>query len=90
LKKEPKGRIIKKERDYDSVRERERKYFEEGRKVRMQMTFIYSTVKLNPWVRQLPKVKFSMQSAFCKRNAGRYHEANIMKRYISKQNIPTR
>jgi hypothetical protein len=50
LKKGPKGRIIKKERDYDAVRKREseRKDFEEGRKVRMQMTFIFSTVTLNP------------------------------------------
>jgi hypothetical protein len=72
LKEGPKGRIIKKERDYDAVREREseRKDFENGHKVRMQMTFIFSTVTLNPRVSQLPKVKFSTQSSFYKRNAG--------------------
>jgi hypothetical protein len=68
-------------------RESERKDFEEGRKVRMQMTFIYSTVTLNPWVSQQPKVKFSTHRAMCKRNARRYHEANVMKRCLSKQNI---
>lgn len=32
---------------------------EEGRKVMTEMTFIYSTVTLNPWVSQLPEVKFN-------------------------------
>jgi hypothetical protein len=68
-------------------RKSERKDFEEGRKVRMQMTFIHSKVTLNPWVSQLPKVKFGTQSSFCKRNAGRYHEADVKKRYLLKQNI---
>jgi hypothetical protein len=64
-------------------RESERKDFEEGREVRMQMTFIYSKVTLNPCVSQLAKVKFSTQSSFCKRNTGRYHEVNVMKKISS-------
>jgi hypothetical protein len=58
------------ERERERERSSERKDFEEGRKVRMQMTFIYSTVTLNPWVTQEPKVKFGTQRALCEGSAG--------------------
>ena len=62
--KELQARIVKTEKESDAVQTggSEKEDRKEGRKVRMQMTFIYSTVTSNPWASQLLEVKFSTQT----------------------------
>jgi hypothetical protein len=64
LGKELQERIIKKEKEDDAVQTgwSEKEDGKEGRKVRMQMTFIYSTVTSNPRASQLLEVKFSTRA----------------------------
>jgi hypothetical protein len=64
LWRELQARIVKREKERDAVLKggSEKEDRKEGRKVRMQMTFIYSTVTSNPWASQLLEVKFITQA----------------------------
>ena len=62
--KELQASIVKRGKERDAVRTggSEKEDRKEGRKVRMQMTFINSTVTSNPWASQLLEVKFSTRA----------------------------
>lgn len=64
MEKELQARIVKKEKERDAVQTggSEKEGRKEGRKVRMQMTFIYSTVTSNPWASHLLEVKFNTRA----------------------------